>query len=259
MYTMNRVLHSSSVDHVYDESVRLLKVLNIEKHGLARVGLNHFDRVSGRNPIEFLEDLFPLPGLQERDLKLSRTDRLKRGHGIAGTNERSIPDLSQTFLSAVNSRMEADLIPEMADLRDLSDPLFALARRMDSYKMCWRCIRPATSNLSTSALARQDELFVQSTSEITELVANLRLRLASPEFLASPGGGEQVAREACLETSAQIRRSLWTLEGRLYRRLCSMFNLRHVAWLARVPDLARAFEAVATLLPVKLCESTYAA
>ena len=146
--------------------------------------------------------------------------------------------------------MEADLIPEMADLRDLSDPLFALARRMDSYKMCWRCIRPATSNLSTSALARQDELFVQSTSEITELVANLRLRLASPEFLASPGGGEQVAREACLETSAQIRRSLWTLEGRLYRRLCSMFNLRHVAWLARVPDLARAFEAVATLLPV---------
>ena len=184
------------------------------------------------------------------DNQITDNNRADRGHGIAGTNERSIPDLSQTFLSAVNSRMEADLIPEMADLRDLSDPLFALARRMDSYKMCWRCIRPATSNLSTSALARQDELFVQSTSEITELVANLRLRLASPEFLASPGGGEQVAREACFETSAQIRRSLWTLEGRLYRRLCSMFNLRHVAWLARVPDLARAFEAVATLLPV---------
>jgi hypothetical protein len=53
-------LHSSSVDHVHDESVLLFKVLNIEKHGLARVGLNHFDRVSGKHPVEFLEDLFPL-------------------------------------------------------------------------------------------------------------------------------------------------------------------------------------------------------
>ena len=71
-------LHSSSVDHVNDESVLLLKVLNIEKHGSARVGLNHFDRVSGRNPVEFLEDLFPLQGLQERNLSLSAPQPTQR-------------------------------------------------------------------------------------------------------------------------------------------------------------------------------------
>ena len=43
-----RFLHSSLVDHITDEAVLLLKVLNIEKCNQTRDGLNHFDCVSTR-------------------------------------------------------------------------------------------------------------------------------------------------------------------------------------------------------------------
>ena len=52
-----RFLHSYAADHVGDAAVLMLKVLNIEQYGPAREGLNHFNRVSGKYPIEFLEDL----------------------------------------------------------------------------------------------------------------------------------------------------------------------------------------------------------
>ena len=122
-------LHSSSVDHVCDESILLLKVLNIERHGSARVGLNHFDRVSGKNPVEFLEDLFP-QGLQERNLKLPRTDGSNRGHrltegddGVALRIQRAWEGIGGSIGMPLHS----------ATAEELSDPLFCLAGRLQSY------------------------------------------------------------------------------------------------------------------------------
>jgi hypothetical protein len=154
-------LHLSLVDHVHDDSVLLLKVLNIKKHGLARVGFNHFDRVSEKTPVVFLEDLFPLKNLQERNLNLPKTDRSKGGHRLAEPDERSTSARTQNVLSTVESCIKTDLVPETADPRDLSDPLFALEHRVEQYDMCWRRIRQASSSLGPLDLTHQDELFAQ--------------------------------------------------------------------------------------------------
>ena len=52
--------HSSVVNLITDEAVLLLKVLNLERHGRERAGLNHFNRVSGSEPVEFLQDFLPV-------------------------------------------------------------------------------------------------------------------------------------------------------------------------------------------------------
>ena len=52
--------NSSVVDLINNEAVLLLKVLNLEKHGRERVRLNHFNRVRGRAPVEFLQDFLPV-------------------------------------------------------------------------------------------------------------------------------------------------------------------------------------------------------
>ena len=73
-------LHSSAVDHITDEAVLLLKVLNIEKHGQARAALNHFNRVSGEKSVEFLQDLLPVrtpsdPLIDEQQIRAGAAQR----------------------------------------------------------------------------------------------------------------------------------------------------------------------------------------
>ena len=50
-------IHISELNFITDEAVLLFKILNIEKHNGLRIGLNHFDRVGGQQPMTFLEDL----------------------------------------------------------------------------------------------------------------------------------------------------------------------------------------------------------
>ena len=52
-----KVVHISELNFITDEAILLFKILNIEKHSGDRIGLNHFDRVGGQQPMTFLEDL----------------------------------------------------------------------------------------------------------------------------------------------------------------------------------------------------------
>ena len=78
--------HSSVVDLINDEAVLLLKVLNLKKHGRERAGLNHFNRVSGREPVEFQQDFLPVEVANKTSPLGSRELRLHMAqHGEPGS------------------------------------------------------------------------------------------------------------------------------------------------------------------------------
>ena len=56
-----KFVHTLELNFNTDEAVLLLKILNIEKENEDLIGLNHFDRVGGQQPMTLLEDL-PLAG-----------------------------------------------------------------------------------------------------------------------------------------------------------------------------------------------------
>ena len=54
---VSNFFHIPELNLISDKSVLLFKMLNIERQDGSRVGLNHFDRVGGQQPMCFLEDL----------------------------------------------------------------------------------------------------------------------------------------------------------------------------------------------------------
>ena len=54
---VSNFFHIPELNLISDKSVLLSKMLNIERQDGSRVGLNHFDRVGGQQPMCFLEDL----------------------------------------------------------------------------------------------------------------------------------------------------------------------------------------------------------
>ena len=92
--------HSSVVDLINDEAVLLLKVLNLEKHGRERAGLNHFNRVSGREPVEFLQDFLPVGVANETSPLGSRELRSRMAqHGETGFATNDVTTLNRALIT----------------------------------------------------------------------------------------------------------------------------------------------------------------
>ena len=87
--------HSSLVNLITDEAVLHLKVLNLERHGRERAGLNHFNRVSGSEPVEFLQDFLPVWAANETSPLGSCELRLglaQHGEPGSATNDVTAPN-----------------------------------------------------------------------------------------------------------------------------------------------------------------------
>ena len=88
------------MDLINDEAVLLLKVLNLEKHGRERAGLNHFNRVSGREPVEFLQDFLPVGVANETSPLGSRELRSRMAqHGETGFATNDVTTLNRALIT----------------------------------------------------------------------------------------------------------------------------------------------------------------
>ena len=88
------------MDLINDEAVLLLKVLNLEKHGREGAVLNHFNRVSGREAVEFLQDFLPVGVANETSPLGSRGLRFRMAqHGEPGTATNDVTTLNRTLIT----------------------------------------------------------------------------------------------------------------------------------------------------------------
>ena len=96
--------HPSVVDLINDKVILLLNVLKLEKHGRERAGLNHFNLVSGREPVESLQDFLPVGVANATNPFGARELRLRMAqHGEPGSATNNVIALNRILITGAEA------------------------------------------------------------------------------------------------------------------------------------------------------------
>jgi hypothetical protein len=208
---------TGSEDLVHENSILLLKVLNLEKNSNICHLSNHFDVVSCPRPVEFLEDIC-------RQLSSTCPESL--------IDLTISPEKMETYVPEVVLNFQLALVPPSDDIatrwaicNELIQDLFTYSSDLPEGHNHWK---PLLSDL----LAKLHTVPIAPLQpDPTHL--NMTSPMISTESAQYPHG---------------IAQSLWSLEQSIYSTLCTLHPMPCLPAFGRLPDLEAVLQESSLLL-----------